>query len=85
MLTVEERLSASAREHLSSCTALRAQARKIRGRAQDAHADSVDLRKQSQQASDRADLLDAEAEAVEDDASRFQGRPRPEEGSTPSS
>jgi hypothetical protein len=66
-------------------TALRVQAREIRGRAQDARQDSVDLGKRSQQASDRADLLDAEADAVEDDASRFRARRRPEEGTAPSS
>jgi hypothetical protein len=78
-------LSASAREHLASCTALRVQAREIRGRAQDARQDSVDLGKRSQQASDCADLLDAEADAVEDDASRFRARPRSEDGTNPSS
>jgi hypothetical protein len=78
-------LSASAREHLASRTALRVQAREIRGRAQDARQVSVDFGKQSQQASDHADLLDAEAESVEDEASRFRARPRSEDGSTPSS
>ena len=78
-------LSASARAHLASCTALRVQAREIRGRAQDARQDSVELGKRSQQASDRADLLDAEADAVEDDASRVRAQRRPEEGTAPSS
>ena len=71
----------SIRAHLASCTALRVRAAAIRGRARDAHDEAVTLRKQSEQASDRADILDAEADAAEDEAARFRRqRPGPAEG-----